>query len=289
MKQRTCCAVLLAVLTLPSLASEQPWAQWLITTVERHPVMRAYHYDTRAGEYNAAAMAKPIFNPSLDTSVEKEGDETNFQIGLSSNIDWWDVRAAQTELGRLHAEQSTLAVTIATNDLLAQILNAQISVELGRQAYELARMQVEQDLRLLTLTEQQLAAGEINETELAMAKSVVAQGMVAENEQLGEWLNAQKLLRTLAGDQAENVVIDNAFWLGKVAVPTPEQLLALPIVKQARLAWLASTATADQQQVANKPVPTIGFGVGRQAGESLVSLNVSVPIQFRNDYSEAAA
>lgn len=287
MKHQMCCAVLLAALSLPSMASEQAWAQWLITTVERHPVMRAYQYDKSAAEYNATAMAQPLYNPSLDTSVEREGSEINFQIGLSSNIDWWEVRSSQAELGRLQAEQSALAATIATNDLLAQILSAQISVELGRQAYELARMQVEQDLRLLELTEEQLAAGEVNRTEVAMAKSVVAQGMVAENEQLSEWLSAQKQLRTLAGDRAEKIAIDNAFWQGKVVVPKPEQLLALPVVKQARLAWLASTATADQQQVANKPVPTVGFGVGRQAGESLVSVNVSVPIQFRNDYSEA--
>ena len=289
MKHQIRYAVLLTALSLPLQASEQPWAQWLLSTVERHPVMRAYQYDTRAAEYNAAAMAKPLYNPSLDTSVEREGSETNFQIGLSSDIDWWDVRASQTELGQLQAEQSALAVTIASNDLLAQILSAQISVQLGRQAYELARMQVEQDLRLLKLTEDQLAAGEVNRTELAMAKSVVVQGMVAENERLGEWLSAQKSLRTLAGEQAEKVAIDDAFWQGQVVVPKPEQLLALPTVKQARLDWLAATASADQQQTASKPVPSVGFGVGRQAGESIVSLNLSVPIQFRNDFSEAVS
>lgn len=286
MKHLTCCAVLFTALSLPLQANENTWAQWLKTTVERHPLMQAYQYDINAANYNAAAMAKPIYNPSLNTSVEREGDETNFQVGLSSDIDWWDTRAAQSELGRLQAEQSTLAMTITTNDLLADILSAQINVQLGQQAYELARLQVEQDLTLLKLTQEQLAAGESNQTDLAMAKSVVAQGMVAENEQLNEWLNAQKLLRTLAGEQAENVLIDDAFWQSQPVMLKQDQLKELPLVKHARLDWLAATAMAEQQATANKPVPNIGFGVGRQEGESLVSLNLSIPIQFRNDFSE---
>ena len=288
MKLQLCGAALMTALSFPVIAGEQPWANWLMSTVERHPIMQAYQYENSAAKYQAQALTKPIYNPSLDTSMEREGSETNFQIGLSSDIDWWGVREAQSEVGRLQAEQRALAVQIATNDLLAQILNAQIDVQLGQQGYELARMQVEQDLRLLRLTEQQLAAGEVNRTELAMAKSVVAQGMVAENERLSAWLSAQKTLRTLAGEQAADVTVNQAFFAAQLRAPAPQQLLALPAVKQARLEWLAATASANQQQTANKPVPNVGFGVGRQAGESLLSVNVSVPIQFRNNFSEVA-
>ncbi|PRO74637.1 hypothetical protein C6Y40_05125 [Alteromonas alba] len=288
MKLQLCGAALMTALSFPVLAGEQPWANWLMSTVERHPIMQAYQYETSAAKYQAQALNKPIYNPSLDTSVEREGSETNFQIGMSSDIDWWNVREAQSEVGRLQAEQRALTVQIATNDLLAQILNAQIDVQLGQQGYELARLQVEQDLRLLRLTEQQLAAGEVNRTELAMAKSVVAQGMVAENERLSAWLSAQKTLRTLAGEKAADVPVNKEFFQAQPQVPAPQQLLALPGVKQARLEWLAATASAEQQQMANKPVPNVGFGVGRQAGESLFSVSVSVPVQFRNDFSEVA-
>ncbi|MDG6098963.1 TolC family protein [Alteromonas sp. ZYF713] len=286
MKLQLCGAALMTALSFPVLAGEQPWASWLMSTVEHHPIMQAYQYENTAAKYQAQALAKPIYNPSLDTSVEREGSETNFQIGMSSDIDWWGVREAQSEAGRLQAEQRALSVQVATNDLLAQILNAQIDVQLGQQGYELARLQVEQDLRLLRLTEQQLAAGEVNRTELAMAKSVVAQGMVAENERLSAWLSAQKTLRILAGEQAADVPVNQAFFQLQLQVPAPQQLLALPVVKQARLEWLAATASAEQQKTANKPVPNVGFGVGRQEGESLFSVSVSVPLQFRNDFSE---
>ena len=112
--------------------------------------------------------------------------------------------------------------------------------------------------------------------------------MVAENERLSAWLSAQKTLRTLAGEQAADVTVNQAFFQAQLRAPAPQQLLALPAVKQARLEWLAATASANQQQTANKPVPNVGFGVGRQAGESLLSVNVSVPIQFRNNFNEVA-
>ena len=163
MKLQICGAALLTALSFQVVAGEQPWANWLMSTVKRHPIMQAYQYENSAAKYQAQALNKPIYNPSLDTAVEREGSETNFQIGLSSDIDWWGVKEAQSEVGRLHAEQRALAVQIATNDLLAQILSAQIDVQLGQQGYELARMQVEQDLRLLRLTEQQLAAARLTE------------------------------------------------------------------------------------------------------------------------------
>ena len=123
MKLQFCGAALMTALSFPVLAGEQPWANWLMSTVERHPTMQAYQYETSAAKYQSQALTKPIYNPSLNTSVEREGSETNFQIGMSSDIDWWGVREAQSEVGRLQAEQRALAVQIVTNDLLAQILN----------------------------------------------------------------------------------------------------------------------------------------------------------------------
>lgn len=286
MQSRILSAVLFTALSLPLQAEEQSWATWLMNTVERHPVMQAYDYEQRAAQHSAAAAAKPLYNPSLDTSLEREGNETNFQVGLSSEIDWWNVSGKQTEAGRLQAELSRLQVSVATNDLLAEILTAQVAAQVGRQAYQLAQLQVEQDLTLLKLTEEQLAAGEVNRTELAMAKAEVAQGMVAENERLVEWLDARKTLRSLAGEQAEETIIDLAFWQRELVVPASQQLLTLPWIKQARIDWLMAVAQADAQQAATKPVPSLGIGVGRQAGESLVALNLSVPLQWRNDFSE---
>ena len=289
MQSRILSAVILTALSLPLQATEQSWATWLMNTVERHPVMQAYDYEQRAAQFSAAAAAKPLYNPSLDTTLEREGNETNFQVGVSSEIDWWNVSGKLTEAGRLQAEQSRLQVSVATNDLLAEILTAQVAAQVGRQAYQLAQLQVEQDLTLLKLTEEQLAAGEVNRTELAMAKAVVAQGMVAENERLSQWLAARKTLRALAGEQADETVINKAFWQRELVVPASQQLLTLPWIKQARIDWLMAVAQADAQQAATKPVPSLGLGVGRQAGESLVALNLSVPLQWRNDFSEGVS
>ncbi|MGY8897517.1 MAG: TolC family protein [Paraglaciecola sp.] len=63
-------------------------------------------------------------------------------------------------------------------------------------------------------------------------------------------------------------------------------VIKLPEVQRSRLNWLEAKQEADRQVQANKPVPNLGVGVGKQAGESIISLNVSVPIQWRNDYRE---
>lgn len=286
MKSNIFGAALFIALSLPLQAQEQSWARWLMTTVEQHPVMQAYQHELSASDYAAAAAAKPLFNPSLETSIEREGDTNNYQVGLSTDIDWWNVQDSQSRVGELFRQQSVLAVTIATNDLLAKIVTAQTNVALGQQAFELARMQVEQDLALLALTEQQLAAGEISNTELAMAKSLVAQGMVTESERLTDWLTARQTLRALAGERAEKMSINGAFWESGLTELTAAQVMDLPVVRQARLEWLTASAQAQQQQTAAKPVPNIGVGVGRQAGESLLSVNLSMPIQWRNNYSE---
>lgn len=287
MKIHMLTAGMLLTLGLPVHASQQlSWAGWLMQSVEQHPTMQAYNHLQTSSELSALGMAKPLYNPSLNTSIEQEGSDTNFQIGLSSDIDWWDMKATRTELGNLSAQQARVDKTIITNDLLADIMTAQVQTALGEEAYELAKLQVEQDLKVLQLTRDQLSAGEVNRTEVAMAKAVVGQGMVLENERLSEWLGAQQSLRELAGERAQSYTIDHAFWGSSIASTAGVDVIKLPEVQRSRLNWLEAKQEADRQVQANKPVPNLGVGVGKQAGESIISLNVSVPIQWRNDYRE---
>lgn len=65
--------------------------------------------------------------------------------------------------------------------------------------------------------------------------------------------------------------------------------MALPQSQVARFSWLVAKQQAANERQGNKPVPVIGLGAGKQAGEGLVSLNVSVPLQWRNDFSDANA
>ena len=278
--------LLLALSTSLCAAESTSWSKWAMQTVRQHPTMQAYTHQMTASEYSAAAMARPLYNPSFDSSLEREGDETNFQVGLSSDIDWWDVKQSRTGLGDLMAQQGRLGVTIITNDLLAELMRAQVQAEMSEQAYEIARLQVRQDLQLLELTRAQLDAGEVSHTEVAMAKAVVGQGMVSENERMQDWLDARQALRALAGEQAMYHPVSEAFWQQAMPGNTPIEVARLPALQQARINWLSAQADADIQLKSNKPVPNIGVGVGRQAGESLVSLNVSLPLQWRNDYSE---
>lgn len=288
MFQRIVTLAVLAIASQSVHARIDNWAQWLLMTAEQHPSIQAVKHDLSAAGFNASALSMPLYNPSLDTSVEREGDEVNFQVGLSTSIDWHNVRSAQSALGKLQQQQSELAYRIATNDVLTQIVTAQINVLFARESYDLAKLHVEQNLQLLALARKQLDAGEVSYTDLAIAKSVVAQGIVVENEHLNAWLDAQQKVSALVDGDVSHYAISPAFWRAEINLPSAEQLMLLPVIQQLRLDWLIAAQAADVQRVANKPVPNIGLGLGQMAGEPLMSVNVSVPLQWRNDYGNAS-
>lgn len=286
MLYKNICAACLLTLSTGAYAQAKNWAGWLLQTVDTHPSILALEHDAKANGYQATAFTKPLYNPSLDTSLEREGSEINYQIGLSSQLDWHDVQSSQIQAGNFLAEQSQLALEIARSDLLSESLKAQISLTYAERQYEIATKRVNQSIELLDIIGKKVETGEVPEITLAFTKAAIAEAMVAESEWLTSWQQAKQDVVTVLGRMGLDTPISDKVWTPTLSLLSPGQIQQLPSLRYAHLSWLIATNEVDVQRTSNKPVPTVGFGVGRQAGEPLLSLSMSVPLNIRNDFND---
>lgn len=281
------CAACVITLSTGAYAQSKQWANWLLQKVDTHPSIQALQHDVQASGYQASALARPLYNPSLDTSLEREGSEINYQIGLSSQLDWHDVQSSQTRAGELLSEQSRLALALARTEVTARALRSQVAFLYAEKQLTIATQRVEQSIELLKLIEKKVATGEVPAMSLAITKSAIAEAMVAESEWLTTWQQAKQDVLALLGQAGLETSINPHFWTPTLSLLPPTQVQQLPSLRYAHINWLIASNAVDVQRISNKPVPTVGFGVGRQAGEPLLSLSMSVPLNVRNDFSEA--
>ena len=269
---------------LPVSAAQQNWAQRVLTSVNAHPVVNEATLELKSSKYFSQAMAQPLFNPELEASVEQEGSVTNYQVGIASQLDWWDTSSMLGELGRIEYAVAELNLQLMRNELLAEFIMALVDVKIADQALQLASEQVELDLAMLSLATRQLDAGQANDADVANAKASLVNSMVQEIELQNAAIEAHQVLANMRvnGDELQRIPAD--FWQSVSRVTSST---SLPAVKQAHLLWLASKQQAQVAQYENKSTPSVGIGVGKQDGENIVTLNVSMPLQIRNNYADA--
>ena len=269
---------------LPVSAAQHNWAQRVLTSVNAHPVISEATHELESSKYFSQAMAQPIFNPELEVSVEQEGSVTNYQLGISSQLDWWDTSTMLGELGRIEYTVAELDLALIRNELLAEFITAQLEVKIADQALVLASEQVELSLAMLSLAVRQLNAGQANDADVADAKASLANAMVEEIEVQNAAIEAHQVLANMRANNADVDLIPADFWQPVPIIRSPE---SLPAVKQAHLLWLASKQQAQVARYENKSTPSVGIGAGKQDGENIITLNVSMPLQIRNNYADA--
>ena len=65
---------------------------------------------------------------------------------------------------------------------------------------------------------------------------------------------------------------------------TQQQLQQLPQLQLAKADWQQALAQADSQQRGNRARPSLGVSAGRNADQEVIGLNLSIPLNLRNNY-----
>ena len=79
-------AVSLAISSSYANAQQLP-EQWQ-KTVQQHPSVEAAQQQAEALIQQGKQLNQPLYNPSLSSRLEREGDINNYTVGLSQTLDW---------------------------------------------------------------------------------------------------------------------------------------------------------------------------------------------------------
>ena len=257
------------------------------TVVETNPRVQAARAALDASGSFRDAASRPLYKPELSLDAENTDVETR-SIGISQTLDWGGKRKARTavaESDRLVVEAEYLAARWAvTVELLDGLAQHQTGLE--RDALAESRRQLMQDFA--DLAQRRFDAGDLNQVEFSLAKLAATDARIQKATAGAGLAEARQAVRNLTprSPATEWPALPAALPKLPQSASDPQTLvLALPEVLAVRRQVESADAVVELRRRERRPDPTISLAGGREDGENLVGVNVTVPLFIRNSFS----
>ncbi len=270
-----------------ALRADPALIQFVQTVVEANPRVQAARAALDASGAFRDAASRPLYNPELSLDGEN-GDVERRSVGISQTLDWGGKRKARTavaESDRLVVEAEYLAARWAvTVELLDGLAQHQTGVE--RDALAQSRRDLMDEFA--GLAQRRFDAGDLAQVELDLARLASTDARIQKATAAAGLAEARQAVRNLTPRSA------SAQWpslpealpsLPKSAEDPQSLVLALPEVLAARRQVEAADAVVELRRRERRPDPTLSLAGGDEGGESLIGLNVTIPLFVRNSFS----
>ncbi|MGI2104199.1 MULTISPECIES: TolC family protein [Shewanella] len=285
-----CVGMFLAMLINIQRANAQPTStSWLSMQINKHPNIIAAKEEMNAVFSNAEGNKQPLYNPELETGYEREGDANNYSIGINQTIDWWDKRETKEQQANFSLTQASKHFDFLVQEKTAQALQALITWQAAKKQAFIAQEQEKQLETILDLVKDRQKAGDLGQVDaeltflsLSQMLNVTAKAQVqlkqAEaqvKELLQDWTPDKEVL------PAQGLTISN-YQL------SPQWLQQHPLVLEAKAQWQIAKSNAQLSMLEAKADPTIGINAGKNAGDNVLGVTLSMPLNIRNNFSAQA-
>ncbi|MBW8190926.1 TolC family protein [Neiella marina] len=270
---------------LQSQALAGDWNSWLATQINQHPDVLEAKERWQGVNANAEAMGQPIYNPALSVGADRNGDENNYVVGLEQTIDLWDRRSVNTKQA---AYLKTAAMHMYKQQVLnktAEVVAALVEWKTASQAADIAQSQKVQLTSLLQLVDAQQKTGDIGAVDAQLTLLSLSQQIAQVADIEANLVRAEVQLQELLPEWSQSRGgLPDDFWPSSIVEATDENLSQYPLVASSEAMWRSKIEHAESVRRAAKPDPTFGINAGRDGGDSLVGLTVSVPLHVRNNF-----
>ncbi|RCU51174.1 TolC family protein [Corallincola holothuriorum] len=276
----------LCALFLNSQALGSDWNNWLAIQISQHPDVRAAKERWQGTNANADAMKQPIYNPELSAGADRNGDDNNYAVGLQQTIDLWDRRtvnvkqAAHLKTAAMHTYKQQVL------DKTAEVVAALVQWHSANLAARIAKAQQAQFYSMLELLDTRQKSGDLGTVDAELTFLSLSQQITQVAEVESSLLQAEVRLRELLPKWTKSRGgLPESFWPSTIPVSNDERLRLHPLVASTEAAWRSLKENTESARRAAKADPTFGINAGRDGGDSLVGLTVSVPLHVRNDFT----
>lgn len=256
-----------------------------------HPLILAEMAAVEARKVEQRAAGKAIYNPELELDAESASDDT-FSIGLNQTIDFGNKRSARKKAATSQHTLSKTRLAAVKNNVSVKLLNALAEFHSAANQVRLADSRLQIIAEFADLAERKYRAGDLSQTEASLASLSLAQAHIDVATQKSVFAEAEQSLRL------QSQVLTASSW---PQLPTDlpsvtsdlldaNQLVAtLPEVQAAQNEIAVFTDRIDLRQRERKPDPTIGLRGGEEGSDTLVGINLSIPLFVRNNFDAEVA
>lgn len=286
---KLCRTLCFSLLLLPFMANadSDSWQEWLIKQLQQHPQMISAQQQYQAAQAKSDAARRPIYNPELSSEYERTGDSNNFRIGVSQSIDVWDKKSAYAQQAALEEAVAIAAYEQRLQSLFAEALTAVANWQAAKAQLVLITEQQQRLDRLMSLLNKQQQAGELSSLDAELTFFALSEGIARVASAKAELHKAELAILSLLPEwkPSSSLVPANYWQLRDGALSAPD-LHRHPLVKLAKARWQLSQQQVELTRLNAKSEPTVEFSGGRDDGNNLVGLSLSVPLNLRNNFSD---
>lgn len=261
--------------------------QFVQGVIESNPRVQAARAAVEASGAFRDAASRPLYNPELSIDAENADTETR-ALGISQTLDWSGKRNARTavaESDRLVVEAEYLA---ARWDVTVELLDGLAQHQTGAERDALAHSRQQLMDEFAALAQRRFDAGDLAQVELDLARLASTDARIQKATAGAGLAEARQAVRNLTPRSAVAqwpTLPDTLPALPKSAEDPQSLVLALPEVLAARRQVETADAVVELRRRERRPDPTLSLAGGEEDGETLIGLNVTIPLYVRNRFS----
>ena len=251
-----------------------------------HPLIKAELAAVEARNAEQRAADKAIYNPELELDIESATDDT-FSIGLNQTIDLGNKRSARKKVAASKFALSQARLSSVKNAVCINLLTALAAFHSASHQLDLATNRLQVVEEFANLANRKFLAGDISQTESSLAALSLIQAQIEFATQQSSLAEAEQSLRLQAhsarNENWPNLPTD----LPNLSISENEFNLlvkSLPEVQLAQNEVAVLTNQIDLRKRERKPDPTVGLRGGEEGSDSLIGVNISIPIFIRNSF-----
>lgn len=269
--------------------TKSTWTAWFVDQINQHPDAVAARETMNAALSMAQSHERPLYNPQLETEIERVGSDDIYRIGISQTIDWWDkrgMRQQQADFARIAAQQD---YQLVLQQKYVQALQTLVDWQAAQQQAQLAHEQETHLDTLFNLVKKRQQAGELGLVDAELAFLSFAQRLNATAQSIVQFKKAEARLHELLPNwSSERAQIPESIWTAINTTPLNLWIDNHPSVMAARAKWEMLQKAAELAQRETQADPTFGINAGKEGNEDALALTLSIPLNVRNDFSAQA-
>ena len=265
------------------------FSHWLPQVMQRFnslPEVQAQATRRQQAFLSVEAADQAVYNPELGLGYQNASEDT-YSLDISQTIDWGDKRGVATRIAQLESEILLSSIELERNQMLAERLQALTNQSQARKALEFQKQQFNLAKGQLDIARQRTEVGDLSSVELQLMQLDVASNAAdyALAEQASIAADGQVL--ALFGE----FDLPFADFINALTVQAAHLDVSpeLPALKSAYQQVLVAKVTAEQAKADGSADPSISLSAEREGDENKFGVGVSIPLQIRNNYSEAIA
>ncbi len=266
-------------------ASSVKLQRWLNKNVNNHPSVLAAEAAVDSAGFQLIAADKALYNPQLELDAETAETDSAY-VGLSQTIDWGDTRGARTEMAGSQRAATQYALESTRRDIAAEFLSGLADYHTSAALKALAKQGNMLMQRSAKLARQRFDAGDLGKVEVDLANLSYAQARFQLADAITQHVRATQELIALSGNASTKwPQLLSSFPDPKAQVQEVSKTVQqLPQMREILSRVKAAQASVKVQSGQSTVNPTIAFRAGREEQDNLLGLNLSIPLQVRNNF-----